>query len=66
VTRGLPAPTIALDLDEEKAVTIYGYVLSDLGKQYIDMGRKPMAQQDFALAVKYAPELWESLSPFMQ
>jgi hypothetical protein len=66
VTRNLPAPTIALDLDEQKAVSIYGYVRADLGRQYIEMGYKPMAQQEFAAAVSYAPELWESLSPYMQ
>jgi hypothetical protein len=66
VTRGLPEPTEALDLDESKAVSIYGYVKSDLGKKLMEMGLEPLAQQEFASAVRYSPDLWQSLAPFIK
>lgn len=66
VSRGLPNPVISLDLDETKAVHIYGYVLSDLGRQYMLKGLKPMAEQQFVEAVKYSPDLWRTLAPYMR
>jgi hypothetical protein len=66
VTRGLPEPTISLDLDEGKAVSIYGYVHADIGKKYQEMGLGPLAEEEFAKAVKFAPELWGSLMPLMK
>ncbi|MBI5695653.1 MAG: DUF2723 domain-containing protein [Nitrospirae bacterium] len=65
-TRGLPKPSIALDLDETKAASIYGYVHADIGKKYMAMGLRPMSKNEFALAVKYSPELWNSVAPYMQ
>ena len=65
VTRGLPEPTIALDLDESKAVSIYGYVHGDLGKEFTALGVDNLAQPEYALGIKYEPELWNSLSPYM-
>jgi len=66
VTRGLPHPTISLDLDETKAVAIYGYVHADIGKKYAAMGLNPMAEQEFIQAVDYAPNLWETIAPYMK
>ncbi|MGC2423382.1 MAG: DUF2723 domain-containing protein [Nitrospirota bacterium] len=66
VTRGLPNPTIALDLDETKAVTIYGYTHADLGKKYQEMGLPALAQTEFVKAVQFAPELWDSLSSYIK
>ncbi|HLB25271.1 MAG TPA: DUF2723 domain-containing protein [Nitrospirota bacterium] len=66
VTRGLPKPSLSLDLDETKAVSIYGYIRADLGKKYTDMGLTPLAEQEFVTAVSYAPELWQSLIQYMQ
>lgn len=66
VTRGLPNPAISLDLDEQKAVHIYGYVHSDLGRRYMGMGIGPMAEQEFVQAISYAPDLWSSLAPYMK
>ncbi len=66
VTRGLPNPKIALDLDETKAVSIYGYIHSDLGRRYIQIGLSPLAQPEFAKAVQFAPELWQSLAPYIK
>jgi Protein O-mannosyl-transferase TMEM260-like len=66
VTRGLPDPTIALDSDETKAVSIYGYVHADLGKQYLDMGRPGLARPEFIQAVRYAPELWGSVARYIK
>ena len=66
VTRGLPDPTIALDLDETKAVTIYGYIHADLGKKYQEMGLPALAQPEYVKAVQFAPELWDSLSRYHQ
>ncbi|HEY3346415.1 MAG TPA: DUF2723 domain-containing protein, partial [Nitrospirota bacterium] len=66
VTRGLPEPTISEDLDEQKAVTIYGYIRQDLGKKYIDMGYANLAEEHFVEAVKYAPELWSTLETYMK
>lgn len=66
VTRGLPDPAISLDLDESKAVHIYGYTHSDLGKEYLSRGLGPMAEQEFVQAVRYAPDLWSSLAPYMK
>jgi len=65
-TRGLPNPTISLDLDETKAVSIYGYVHSDLGKKYRAMGQNPLAASEFVTAVKYAPDLWDVLGPYLE
>lgn len=65
ITRGLPEPTISLDLDESKAVEIYGYIHADTGNKFRDMGLMPLARREFALAVKYTPELWEQLGPFV-
>jgi Protein O-mannosyl-transferase TMEM260-like len=64
VTRGLPNPTISMDLDDAKASRIYGFVLADLGKRYLEMGLDPLAEQQFILAVRYTPELWDSLSQY--
>lgn len=66
VLRGLPDPTICLDLDEGKAVSIYGYIHQDLGKKYWDMGLSPLGRQEYAQAVRYAPELWDSVGQFIQ
>jgi hypothetical protein len=66
VTRGLPDPAIALDSDEMKAASIYGYVHADLGKQYLDMGRPRLARPEFIQAVEYAPELWRSVARFIK
>jgi hypothetical protein len=66
VTRGLPNPTIALDSDETKAVSIYGYVHADLGKDYLEMGHPSIAQPEFIQAVQYAPELWGSLARYIK
>ncbi|MGA2193266.1 MAG: DUF2723 domain-containing protein [Nitrospirota bacterium] len=66
VTRGLPDPVIALDLDETKAVNIYGYVHADIGRKYMQMGLRPLARQEFEQAVRYSPDLAESLMPYMQ
>ncbi len=66
VNRGLPNPTISLDLDDSKAVHIYGYVLSDLGQQYMIKELKPMAEQAFVDAIKYSPDLWRTLAPYMR
>jgi len=64
VTRGLPSPTISLDLDDTKASRIYGFVLADLGKRYMEMGLDPLAERQFVRAVKFTPELWNSLSEY--
>lgn len=66
VTRGLPDPAIALDSDETKAASIYGYVHADLGKKYLDMGLPLMAKQEFIQALQYAPELWGPLSRYIK
>jgi hypothetical protein len=47
-------------------VSIYGYVYSDLGKKFLDLGLGPLAQQEFEAAVKYSPDLWQPLAPFMK
>ena len=65
VTRGLPYPKMALDLDETKAVSIYGYIHADLGRRYMQIGLSPLAQSEFVKAVRYAPELEQSLAPYM-
>ena len=64
VTRGLPSPKLSLDLDEGKAVSIYGYIHADIGKKYGEMHLDPLAQEEFAKAIKFAPELWSSLMPY--
>ena len=66
VTRNLPNPPHSLDLDETKAASIYGYVHADLGKKYLELGRKPLALAEFETAVRYAPELSDSLAVYFQ
>jgi len=66
VTRGLPDPVIALDLDEAKAVSIYGYIHADVGRKYLDTGLKPFADREFSLALEYAPELRDNLAGFVK
>jgi len=65
VTRGLPRPKLALDLDETKAVSIYGFVHLDMGNWYLKTGYEPLAKREFSLAVAYAPELWPQLRPYL-